>query len=109
MVAFTPTGPLLSFTAASSPPTAVQAISLNNDGDQQYILTNADPANDCVVGWGDSSAKAIAAASAAASESHCYFLLHSTQIVVTGPRAAFFSGKAVTSTALIYVQNGYGN
>ncbi len=113
MIAFTPAGPILPFTAATTAPTAVQAISLDGVGDQQYVLTNTDSAVDVFVGWGDSSDKAKAAATGAAAASavvsNCYYLMHSTQVVVTGPRAAYFSGKTASSTAVVQVQAGYGN
>jgi hypothetical protein len=109
MIAFQPKGPLLSFTGATSAPTAVQAISLTGETAQQYLLTNTDAAIDCVVGWGATAAEAAKNAAAAASVQNCYYLLHSTQIVVTGPRDAYFSGITGSSTAVVKVQNGIGN
>lgn len=109
MIAFTTTGPLLGFTAATTAPTSVQAISLDNVNDQQIIVTNTDSTVDCVLGWADSDAKAKANASAAASTCNCYFLLHSTQIVITVPPGAYITGKTASSTAVIKVQAGFGN
>ncbi len=110
MLAFRPAGPLLSFTAASSAPTSVQAISLDGVNETQVVITNTDTANDAVVGWGDSDAKAKAAAAAPANDRgvNCYYVLHGSQIVVTVPANAYFSGIS-SSTAVIKVQAGYGS
>lgn len=109
MIAFTPTGPLLSFTSASSAPTSVQAISLDGTSDQQVCISNVDAANDAVIGWGASDAIAKYNAAAAASVANCTYVLHGTQVVITVPPASYFSGIAVASTAIIKVQAGYGN
>lgn len=109
MIAFTPTGPIVTFTAASSAPTSQQATSTNNTQNQQYMLTNADTTNDAVIGWGTSDTIAKLAAAAGSTVTNCYYLLRGTQVVVTGPTGAFFSGIAVASTAAIKVQAGYGN
>ena len=111
MLAFRPSGPLLSFTGATSAPTSVQAISFDGVDEVQVMLTNTDSAIDCVVGWGytDAIAKAAAAAPATPAGVNCYYLLHSTQVCVTVPAKAYFSGITGSSTAVIKVQPGYGN
>ena len=111
MIAFRPAGTLFSFTAATSAPTSVQAISLDGVQVQQVVLTNTDTTNDAVVGWGDSDAKAKAAAAAPATPAgvNCTYVLHASQIVVTVPANAYFSGITGSSTAVIKVQAGYGN
>ena len=109
MIAFTPTGPLLSFTSASSAPTSVQAISVDGVRDTQIMLTNIDSTNNCVVGWGSTDAEAKLNAAAPVSTNKCYYLLHSTQVVVTVPTDSYVTGIAVASTAVIKVQVGYGN
>lgn len=111
MTAFHPSGPLLSFTGANSAPTSVQAISLDNTNNQQYCITNTDNSNDCVVGWGASDATAKLNAAAGAGVSKCYYLLARSQVVVTGPVNAYFSGITPGSsvTAVIKVQAGYGS
>lgn len=109
MIAFTPTGPLLSFTSASSAPTSVVLTSVDGVRDQQMMLTNIDAANNCVVGWGASDAEAKLNAAAPSYTNKCYYLLHSTQIVITVPAGSYITGIAVASTAVIKVQAGYGN
>ena len=106
-----PTGPLLSFTGANTAPTSVQAISKNNVVDQQVCLTNTDGANDCVIGWGASDANAKTNAAVANLSHNCYYLLHSTQVVVGIPSGSFITGITPGGgvTAVIKVQAGQGN
>lgn len=110
MIAFKPTGPLLSFTGANTAPTSVQAITQNGVMDQQVCLTNTDVANDCVIGWGGSDTIAKLAAVAASGYTNCYYLLARSQVIVTVPAGAYFSGITPGSsvTAVIKVQAGYG-
>lgn len=108
MIAFTPTGPLLGFTSASSAPTSVQAISLDGVQDQQVRIVNVDASNDAVIGWGASDTIAKANSGALASNCNCVYVLRNSSVVVTVPPASFFSGIAVANTAVIKVQAGYG-
>ncbi len=108
MVAFTPQGNLASFTGATSAPTSVRSLGQTGVGNQQYMLTNTDAAIDCVVGWGQSDTEAKLNAAAGATVMNCYFLLHGTQVVITGPREAYFSGITGSSTAVVKVQAGNG-
>ena len=105
---FQPTGPLLSFTGATTAPTSVQAITLNNCADQQVCLTNIDPTTDCVVGWGQTDAIAKTNAAAGATVSQCYYLLHSSQVVINVPAGTYFSGITAANTAIVKVQAGTG-
>ena len=108
MIAFTPTGPLLSITSASSAPTSVQAITLDGSYDQQLMLTNVDGTNDAVVGWGASDAKAKANSAAPATSCNCVYVPHGQSVIVTTSSNPYVSGIAVASTAVIKVQAGYG-
>ncbi len=110
MIAFSPSGPIQSFTAASTAPTSQQAASVSDVGTQQYCLTNTDATNDATIGWGQTAAEAKA--NAVAGLANCaqqYWLLRGTQIVVTGPCNAYFTGITGSSTAVVKVQPGYGN
>jgi hypothetical protein len=109
MIAFQPTGPILSFTGASSAPTSVQPLSTNGVRNQQFCLTNTDSTNDCVVGWGQTDAEAKLNAAVATASQKCYYLLARSQVIVTAGPEAFFSGIAVASTSVIKVQCGYGS
>lgn len=110
MRAFQPTGNIQSFTAATpNAPTSQQAVSNDQTGNQQYVLTNTDGTNDAIIGWGASDAEAKANAANGTSVKNCYYLLHGTQVVVTGSRDAFFTGISVAGSPVIKVQPGYGN
>jgi hypothetical protein len=108
MIAFNPKGNLASFTGASSAPTSVQSLGPDSGSAQQYVLTNIDPAIDCVVGWGQSDAEAKLNA-AGGSAVKCYWLQHSSQVVITAAAGAYFSGITSSSTAVVKVQAGIGN
>lgn len=107
MIAFNPSGPIQSFTAAASAPTSVFATGTTQVGTQQYCITNTDTANDVVLGWGASDAEAKE--NAASINAKSYYLMHSTQVVVTASDDAYFTGIAVASTAVVKVQPGIGN
>lgn len=109
MSAFSLSGKSGTFTAASTAPTPVQIQpdDANAQG-QQYILTNIGnvPA---FIGWG--SAAAIATLNATvptATQTRCYCLLPMSQVAITGPITAYFTGITSSGTAIIYVSPGYG-
>lgn len=108
MIAFYPTGALQSFTAATSAPTSVQAISIVGQQAQQVCITNTDATNDAVVGWDKTDTLAKSNAAAGAAVYNCCYVLRGTQIIVTVPQDSFFSGKTASSTAVIKVQAGIG-
>ena len=105
MIAFQPKGDVESFTGATTAPTSVQAV--GNDGAQQYCLSNTSSTIDCIVGWGQTDVEAKA--NATAGNANSYYLMHSTQVVVTAPINAYFSGVTSSSTAVVKVQAGIGN
>lgn len=115
MIAFIPTSTVFSFTGATTAPTSVQPLSTDGTNKMQFMLTNTDSTNDCVIGWGstDAIAKVNAASpsapTAAPNPTFCYYLLHSTQVVVTAPQGSYFTGITGSSTAIVKVQCGYGN
>lgn len=113
MLAYTPTGPLLSFVAAANSNAAanvaVQAVSLTNVGSQQVKLSNIDGTNDAVVGWGATAAQAALNAAAGATVVNCTYLMHSTVEVVTVPVNSFVTAILVGGTPTIKAQMGYGN
>ena len=106
-MAFQPTGPLLGFTGATSAPTSVQAITLNNEQSSRVCLTNAG-AVACVVGWGQTDTQAKLAAAAGSTVINCFALLPSSQLIVVVPSGSYFSGITGSSTAAITVQAGNG-
>lgn len=110
MIAFTPTGKVMSFTADTSAPTPVQVLPKDGAADQQYILTNTDSSDDVCVGYGPTAAIATFNATEANTPQSggVYFLLRSTQVAITAGPGAFFTGVS-SSTAIVKVQPGYGN
>lgn len=109
MIAFQPKGPLLSFTAATSAPTSVQAISLSNSNAQQILVTNVSSTIDVVIGWGQTDAEAKLNAAAGSTVQNCSYVLRGTQVVITAAPNAYISGISVSSTAVMWVQAGLGN
>lgn len=106
MNAWQPKGPLLNFTAASTAPTAVQVISLSGETGEVCKVDNTSSTVDVVIGWGGSSAEAIANASAAANVQNCAIVLHGTIQTFGIPANAYVTGKTASSTAVVYAQIG---
>ncbi len=109
MIAWTPQGPLLSLTAASSAPTSVRVTSQSQVTSMQVKFDNVSATIDAVMGWGQSDAEAKANAAAAADCVKCFYLLRGTVQVVTIPNGAYVTGISVSSTAVVKVQSGIGN
>lgn len=113
MIAFTPTGAVLSFAAAANQAAAVavavQAVTQDNVSSQQIKITNIDGTNDVVVGWGATAAAAAFAAATANGSPNCTYLMHSSVEVVTVPDQAFVTAIFVGGTPTVKVQAGYGN
>lgn len=108
MIAFIPTSALLGFTAAATAPTSVKVSCLDGTQSAQVCLTNIDPSNDAVIGWGASDAEAKLNAAAPATSCSCYYLLRGSQVVISAKSEAFFTGIAISGTAAIKVQAGHG-
>ncbi len=109
MIAWTPQGPLLSFTADTTAPTAVQTVSVSQVQSQQVKFDNTDATDDVTIGWGNSSAEAIANAAAAADCNKCFYLMRSTVQVMTLPAGSYVTGKTASGTSVVKVQSGIGN
>lgn len=106
---WTPNGPLLTFTAATSAPTAVQAISNSQVHSNDLKIDNTSGTIDCVIGWGQNSEQAILAAAATSDQMNCAYIMRGTIQVVSVPNGAYVTGKTASSTAVVYVQTGIGN
>lgn len=106
MVIFRPTGPILSFTAAASAPTSVQAVSVGDAFNLAVKMHNTDTTNDAVVGWGSTDAIAKANAAAPATACNCVYLQHGETLVVEASPNSYFSGIATANTAVVKVQTG---
>ncbi len=113
MVAFTPSGPILSIASgigvAAATAAAVQVLSTNNTNVQQVKLTNTDGTNDAIIGWGQSAAQAAFNAVLTNQATNCTHLMHSTIEVVTIPPNSWITAILVAGTPSIRAQAGYGN
>jgi hypothetical protein len=108
MSAFEVQGDTVTFTAATTPPTAVQAVADNNTRAPQYLITNVGSVA-AFVGYGQTAAAAAAAAVVPTSTpSRVYPVLPGTQVVISAPPGAYFTGDTSSDTAVIYVTPGYG-
>lgn len=108
MSAFEVGGNTVTFTGAASAPATVQAQSTNRERTPQYLLTNIGNV-DVFVGFATDTANATANAVIPTGTSrYGYWLLARTQVVISGPPEAFFTGITASGTAIVYVTPGYG-
>jgi hypothetical protein len=105
--AFSPTGLTVSFTAAASAPTAVQAVSANpvTRPTNRYRVTNSG-AFLALLGVGATEAAARAAAASLAAGA--VPILAGTTEVLGFPVGSHFSGTTLSSTSVVYVTPGEG-
>ena len=101
--AFTVTGNTVTFTANTTAPSAVQAISTTLGGNQYRIINNGS----VTVFLGFSSSAATAAANAANVATSLPLLPNTDEILTFTPNA-YFTGKTTSGTAVIYVTPGDG-
>jgi hypothetical protein len=104
--AFTPLGNTVTFLAAMTAPTAVQAVS-NTLGGNQYRILNAGT-NTVFLGIGPTAAAAVANAAIVTSSQYSYPLLPGTDEVLTFAPNWYFSGITSTGTAQVYITPGDG-
>jgi len=106
IMAFTPMGNTVSFTAAVTPPTPVQAVSTTVGG-TQYRLHNT---GNVVVflGVGGTAAAATSAANASVNGS-TISLVPSSVEVFTFNANQFFTGATSSGTGVVYITPGDGS
>jgi len=104
--AFTKMGNTVTFTAATSAPTPVQAASSSLGGNQYRIIN----AGNVVVflGYGSTSADATNNAVIVSSSQAAFPLLPGTDEILTFVPNAFFTGITGSGTAAIYITPGDG-
>jgi hypothetical protein len=102
---FTPTGNTVTFTATTTAPVGVQAVS-NGIGSIQYLVQNAGTAV-VFLGVGASNTAAQANAVTVTSTGPAIPLLAGSIQVLTFAANAFFSGNATTSS-VVYITPGDG-
>lgn len=104
---FCPSGNTVTFTAATSAPTPVQAVSTTLGGNQYRIL-NAGQVT-AFLGVGTTSAQAAASATVVSTTANCIPVLAGTDEIITFPPNAYFTGITSSSTAVIYITPGDGD
>lgn len=103
--AFSKTGNTVTFTAAASAPTPVQALS-STLGGNQYRIINAGTTV-VFLGYGIDAANATASAVSVTSSQPAFPLLPGTDEILTFVPNAYFTGIS-TSTAVVYITPGDG-
>ena len=104
---FCPSGNTVTFTAAASAPTPVQAASTTLGGNQYRIL-NAGLVT-VFMGIGTSAAQATASATIVTTSANCIPVLAGTDEIISFPPNAYFTGITGSSTAVIYITPGDGD
>ena len=104
---FCPSGNTVVFTAATSAPTPVQALSTTLGGNQ-YRVVNAGSVV-AFMGVGTTSANATANAVVVSSTQAAIPLLAGTDEIITFPPNAWFTGITSSGTAAIYITPGDGD
>ena len=102
-------GNTCTFTGATPAPTAVQCPANSGVPAPQVVLTNISSTVDVWVSWGaTAAAAAVNAAIPTSTTKFGYYLLRGTQVVVSTPPNAFFTGTTASSTAVVYITPGTG-
>ena len=104
--AFTKTGNTVTFTAATSAPTAVQAVSTTPGGNQYRIINNG--AVTVFLGYGSSASDAGNAATVITTNGNAFPLLPNTDEILSFAPNAYFTGITSSGNATIYITPGDG-
>lgn len=97
----------VTFTAATSAPSAVQCKSDTLVNCQQYVLVNTGAVN-AFFGWGTNAQSAAdRAVIPTSTPAYGYDVLPGTKETVTGPSNAWFTATTGSSTAVCYVYPGF--
>jgi hypothetical protein len=104
--AFNPQGNTVVFTAATTAPTAVQAVGIGL-GCSTYEVMN--PGNVTVfLGFATDAANAATNATVVTSTGKGYPVLPGTDKIIGAPPNAYFSGITASGTATVYITPGEG-
>jgi hypothetical protein len=104
---FTPSGNTVTFTAGTTAPTPVQAVSTTLGGNQYRIL-NAGSVT-AFLGVGTTAAAANSAAAVVTSSGQAIPLLAGTDEIITFLPNAYFTASTSSSSAVIYITPGDGS
>jgi hypothetical protein len=105
--AFTRTGNTVTFLAATTAPTAVQAVSTTLGGNQ-YRIINAGSVT-VFLGYGSDDASANSSAAVITTTGTSIPLLPGTDEILSFVPNAYFTGITASSNATIYVTPGDGS
>ena len=104
--AFTKTGNTVTFTAATSAPTPVQALSSSLGGNQYRVINTGTVT--VFLGYGTTAADANNNAAIVTTTGASFPLLPSTDEILTFVPNAYFTGVTSTGTATVYITPGDG-
>lgn len=104
--AFTKTGNTVTFTAATTAPTAVQAVS-SSLGGNQYRVINAGTVT-VFLGYGATASDASNNAVVVTTTQASFPLLPGTDEILTFTPNAYFTGITSSGTAAVYITPGDG-
>lgn len=104
--AFTKMGNTVVFTAATTAPTPVQALSSSLGGNQYRIINNGNVV--VFLGYGSTSADAANNALVVSSSQAAFPLLPGTDEILTFVPNAYFTGITSSGTATVYITPGDG-
>ena len=104
--AFTKTGNTVVFTAATSAPTPVQALSTTLGGNQYRIINSGSVT--VFLGYGVDSGNATNSAVVVTTTGPAYPILAGTDEILTFVPNAYFTGITGSSTAAVYITPGDG-
>lgn len=105
--AFTPTGNTVMFTANTTAPSPVQAVSTTLGGNQYRILNSGTVT--VFMGVGNTSAASTSNATVITSTSSTIPLLAGTDEILTFNPNAYFTGITAASTSVVYITPGDGS
>ena len=104
---FSPSGNTVVFSAATSAPTPVQAISTTLGGNQYRVINSGTVI--AYLGVGNTSANATANAVVVSTTASSIPLLPGTDEILTFTPNAYFTGITSTSSANVYITPGDGD
>jgi len=104
---FSPSGNTVVFSAATSAPTPVQAISSTLGGNQYRVINSGTVI--AYLGVGNTSANATANAVVVSTTASSIPLLPGTDEILTFTPNAYFTGITSTSSANVYITPGDGD
>lgn len=102
---FTPMGNTVTFTAATTSPAPVQAVSSTLGANQYRIFNSGSVA--VAVGYGTTAADATSSANTSISGRTIVMLPASVE-VFSLPGGAFFTGQVASGTSVVYISPGDG-